>query len=356
MLRMPHIRFVYYDLGAPTRYRVHHHAEQTRLAGWHVSFIPIAEWRAATQLNSVDLIYIHRLPLSQRTIPILAAARRARIPVIFDSDDLVWDVRERHYNYLARHYHRREIARMLIFTLRMRLLMQQVRAFVFSTDYLAHLARQTFRQPAFVHQNALSADQIARSTKAYAARTTHNSSPIIGYFSGTARVHDEDLATIAPALATILQQMPQTRLRLVGDVALANELSDPALGAQIERRDMVHWQQLPGEIAQVDINLAPLVDNPQRRAKSAVKYLEAAAVGVPTVAVDMEPYNTVMRADETGLLANASGAWRAALLQMARNSSLRQAMGERARADVLAHHTNAQRAADFVTLIERLLT
>jgi rhamnosyltransferase len=40
----------------------------------------------------------------------------------------------------------------------------------------------------------------------------------------------------------------------------------------------------------VDINIAPLVDNPQRRSKSAIKYLEAAAVGVPTVAARLEPY------------------------------------------------------------------
>ncbi|HEU5013011.1 MAG TPA: glycosyltransferase [Roseiflexaceae bacterium] len=353
---MPHIRFVYYDLGAPTRYRVHHHAEQARLAGWHVSLVPIAAWRAAAQLKDVDLIYIHRLPLSQRTVPVLAAARRAHVPVVFDSDDLVWDARERHYNYLAYHYTRREIARMLIFTLRMRLLMQQVRAFVFSTDYLAHLARQIFRQPAFVHQNALSADQLAHSAAAHAIRVAHDSSPVIGYFSGTPRVHDEDMATVAPALAAVLRQEPQARLRFAGDVALANELSDPALAAQIERRDMVHWQQLPGEIAGVGINIAPLVDNPQRRAKSAIKYLEAAAVGVPTVAVDMEPYNTVMRAGETGLLASDPAAWEAALLRLARDPSLRQTIGECARADVLAHHTNEVRVADFVALMNDLLT
>lgn len=356
MRSVPHIRFVYYDLGAPTRYRVHHHAEQARLAGWHASLVPIAAWRAAMHLNGVDLIYIHRLPLSHRTIPILAAARRAHVPVVFDSDDLVWDTRERHYNYLDRHYARGEIARMLIFTLRMRFLMQGVRAFVFSTDYLARLARQTFRQPAFVHQNALSDEQIARSTEAYAARPMRNSGPIIGYFSGTPRVHDEDMATVAPALATVLRQMPAARLRLYGDVALAGELSDPALATQIERRDVVHWQQLPGAIAGVDINIAPLVDNPQRRAKSAVKYLEAAAVGVPTVAADLEPYNTVMRAGETGLLASDPAAWERALLRLAHDAALRHTMGNCARADVLAQHTNTVRAAAFAACMKHLLT
>lgn len=41
--------------------------------------------------------------------------------------------------------------------------------------------------------------------------------------------------------------------------------------AQIERVPFVDWRELPGLIAQVDINIAPLMDNPQRRSKSAVK-------------------------------------------------------------------------------------
>ena len=314
-----------------------------------MSAFGVAAWRAAAHLRGVDLLYLHRLPLSQRTLPLLLAARRAQVPVAFDTDDLVWDTRDLHYSYLSHHYTRRQIARMLLFAVRMRLLMAQVQALVVSTDYLAGLARAAFRKPVFVHQNALSAEQLARSEAALTQQRAGDG-PVIGYFSGTPRVHDEDMALVAPALARTLRQVPGARLRVYGDVTLSGALAGPDVAAQVERRGVVDWHHLPEAIAGVDVSIAPLVSNPQRRAKSAVKYLEAAAVGVPTVASYLEPYSAVMRHGDTGLLARDAAEWERALLLLADDAQARRQMGERARADALAHHTNRVRAAAFAAI------
>ena len=177
---------------------------------------------------------------------------------------------------------------------------------------------------------------------------------MIGYFSGQSKVHDEDMATIGPALRDTLDRYPQVTLRIVGGLTLPPELTGNSYRARIEQRDAVDWRSLPEQLAQVDINIAPLIDNPQRRAKSAVKYLEAAAVGVPTVASRLDPYADIVHG-ETGMLAWTSDEWRSSLSQLIEDAALRQRIGAAARADVLTHHTTAARAPNFAAIIEQIV-
>jgi glycosyltransferase involved in cell wall biosynthesis len=75
------------------------------------------------------------------------------------------------------------------------------------------------------------------------------------------------------------------------------------LHGQIEWREFVPLDQLPNEIAQFDVNLAPLeVGNPFCEAKSELKYFEAALAGVPTIASPTGPYRRAIRHGETGFL------------------------------------------------------
>ena len=347
------LRFVYRDLGAPTRYRVHHQIEQARLAGLIVQDAPLDRTTDLFDLTRCDLLYLYRLPLAPLSMALCAAARRQGIPIVFDSDDLVWDPREREYNYLDDHYSPAQVARLLWETRRTHALMCRADAFVFATPYLARLAAQSFRQPAYVNPNALSAAMLASAAAASFAwhRRPSPAGVVIGYFCGKPHVHDEDLASIAPALCAVLEQHPHARLRVYGAVELRGALADPRYATQIERRPAVDWRELPWHIAQVDINIAPLVDNPQRRAKSAVKYLEAAVLGVPTIAARLDPYERDIVDGTTGLLAATHQEWLAGLTCLIRSPELRARLGAAARAQVLAQHTTAARAANFAAII-----
>jgi glycosyltransferase involved in cell wall biosynthesis len=105
----------------------------------------------------------------------------------------------------------------------------------------------------------------------------------------------------------------------------------------------------------VDINIAPLVDNPQRRAKSAVKYMEAALVGVPTIAARLDAYQTSIEQGVNGLLASTHAEWVDSLARLIQLPEIRQQIGEAARADVLANHTTAARAANFAAIITQVV-
>ncbi|PMP78048.1 MAG: hypothetical protein C0183_16650, partial [Roseiflexus castenholzii] len=317
----PRIRFVYLHPGAATRYRVWHQVEQAQIAGLAADAVALHDSARLYDLSQVDLLIAYRLPLAPLTLPLVAAARLRRIPLAFDTDDLVWDEREREYNFLDRHHDPVTIARLLRAARGMRRLMRLSDALILSTPFLAALASADIRRPTFISPNVLSREQTALSCAAFEERQQRPSSesPVIGYFCGHAHVHDEDIATIGAALRATLDACPEAKLRFYGEVTLPPELTEAPINERIEQRPVVDWRDLPCHIAAVDINIAPLVDNPQRRGKSAVKYLEAAAVGVPTVAVRLEPYRDAIAEGVTGVLAAARDEWVSALIRLLRD-------------------------------------
>jgi O-antigen biosynthesis protein len=352
----PRVRFVYTDIGAPTRYRVHAQVEQARIAGLEAEAVPVDDPGRLFDLAGCDLLVFHRLPLGAATLPLALAARRARIPLLFDSDDLVWDPRERTYSYLDDHYDAATVRFLVGQTRRAYALMRLADAFVFSTPYLAERARRDFSQAAYDHPNALWRELVALSEAAYqdAPPPASRDAMVLGYFSGHAHVHDEDVASIGDALCATLDRFSHVRLHIYGHLELRGALAGDAYVARIERRPAVDWRQLPAEIARVDVNLAPLVDNPQRRGKSAIKFYEAGAVGVPTVAVRLDPYQRDIAHGETGFLAATTDEWRDALARLAASPTLRRGLGEAARRHVLASNTTDALAERYAALLTAL--
>src|SRR5205807_5787075 len=83
----------------------------------------------------------------------------------------------------------------------------------------------------------------------------------------------------------------------------------------------IHWLQ---SLPPYDIGLAPLVDNEFNRAKSMIKYLDYAALGLAVVCSDIAPYREIVRHEENGLLVStAAGAWYQALRRLVADAALR---------------------------------
>lgn len=85
--------------------------------------------------------------------------------------------------------------------------------------------------------------------------------------------------------------------------------------------------------------VTPLADDAFNRGKSAIKALEAAALGIPVVASAAGPYRDFVVEGETGFLCRTDDDWMRALRTLAEDEQLRQAMGQRAR----------ERAAELTT-------
>lgn len=95
-----------------------------------------------------------------------------------------------------------------------------------------------------------------------------------------------------------------------------------------------------------DIGLAPLQDTPFNRAKSAIKAMDYAGIGLPTIASDIGVYTGTIIDGETGLLVpNTEPAWFAAIAGLVRDPARRARMSAAAHATFTARFTLSSQAS-----------
>ncbi|MFQ3684557.1 glycosyltransferase [Roseiflexus sp.] len=350
----PRVLFVSSMDGAPLRYRVLHQAEQIALVGGSWMLMRDTDSSLVQQVYRCDILYLYRTGHTLQVDEAITVARARAVPIVYDTDDLTWDERLVEYCELERYYSPHEVARFRSMFRDTEHLMRTVDCFVASTEYLGSALRAHFGVPVYVNTNALPQKVVAQTEPIYRQRALAPSASrvVIGYFSGWPKAHESDLLVALPALRRVLNEVPEACLRIVGHFDRAVLPDD--LRARVEAAPFVPYEQLFDEIARVDINLAPLVPNPHRRAKSAVKFLEAALVGVPTVASDLEPYRVIDHG-HTGWLAADEEGWYAGMMALATDPARRRAIGAAARAHVLTHETTVVRAPAFGTWLRHLV-
>lgn len=99
-----------------------------------------------------------------------------------------------------------------------------------------------------------------------------------------------------------------------------------------------------------DIGIAPLAHHPFNAAKSHIKALEYAAVGIPIIASDEPPYRGFVRHGETGFLVKQDHEWGVYLRKLIKDRDLRVKMGEAARAQA-ADWTIQGHAAEWAEVL-----
>ncbi len=151
----------------------------------------------------------------------------------------------------------------------------------------------------------------------------------IGWAGGTG--HERAMRPWMPAIAAVLEQRAQARFRSVGQ-PFGHRLAE-RFGA--DRASAVPFTALdtyPAAMAAFDIALAPAAPSAFFTAKSDLRFLEAAALGLPVVA-DPAVYPTVAHG-ATGLHATTPDEAREAMLALVDDPQLRHDLGTAARAYV----------------------
>jgi glycosyltransferase involved in cell wall biosynthesis len=136
-------------------------------------------------------------------------------------------------------------------------------------------------------------------------------------WAGFTKTHPGDCKVSRPAVETVLRG--NGNLRVVADA----EGAAAEWGVDPEVVDSIPSQKLGPSyykaIARLDLMLVGLRDTPFNRAKSTLKVMEAAAVGVPSVASDNPPHRALAKAGFPVALASSPGEWEdAAALAMKR--------------------------------------
>jgi glycosyltransferase involved in cell wall biosynthesis len=333
------------------RYQVLHRAAQLVALGASVTVRHFADPRLATELATHDLLFLYRVPETAAIRRLLAAAGDLGIPRIAAIDDLIFVDDARCLPDLS-HLSAAERDEWRSGVRRYRATIACCDAFVAPTEPLVRIA-DGLGWRAHLHRNSIAPAELELGRRAREAAEPSRSrrpGPVLGYFSGTPS-HDEDFASIARALRDVLLALPDARLLVVGPLVVPVELAE--LNDRIERRAFVAWDALPSLVASVDVCLAPLfAERPFAAAKGEIKYLEAAMVGVPTVATATDAYRHAIHDEENGLLATTQDEWRRALFAVLADPALRDRLGAAAARDVVRRYGEGARAAELLAIVE----
>lgn len=147
--------------------------------------------------------------------------------------------------------------------------------------------------------------------------------------------HRPDLEYVAPVLARLAERYPQ-RVRF--------HFWGPQPPTSLRSLPQVEWTPFIShsyeefavyfQTQSADIFIAPLVDNLFNRCKSALKFLEYSALGVPGVYSRIAPYERVVEHGRNGLLASTLDEWEACLVRLIEEDDLRLRLATQAQATV----------------------
>jgi glycosyltransferase involved in cell wall biosynthesis/SAM-dependent methyltransferase len=341
--------------GDTFRYRCEHQAEQLESYGFttDVAYFDRVDFDAV--LNSYQCFLLHRVPHRMIVERFIKKAEELGKPVIFDIDDLVFD--EDKLGYI-RALERRSLQEVQLYRDNIKQhyrTLSLCRFAVAATEPLRAAVQRTFPHiRCFINPNGLNDIQLRQAEQALQINKPGADEQIvrIAYLSGTP-THNWDFKECARALERVLETYSYVRLMLVGHLDSGENFA--RFGERIELRSPVPWQDLPRLIRRVDINLAPLeVDNPFTECKSSLKYFEAAILGIPTVASDLEPYRKSVAHGENGYLCRTEEEWFHCISRLIEDPSLREKMGSMARKDALINWTTRAGAHHLLAALREI--
>jgi len=296
--------------GDTRRYRAFHLCQQLQYAGVDSVATHLWQLRSLDALLDASVVVLQRVAYDPWVEKILARCRAQKIPVLYDTDDLTflpevlsWIDSDDFDDPLRVALYRDEMQRQ-------QQVLRSCDGVLVSTEFLAEKVR-ALGKPTWVHRNAASFQMVRLSEQARQERRLQEGRLILGYASGTP-THQKDFALAAPALIEFLRRNHRAGLWVIGYLNLGPEWLEFA--ERVRKFDPVPWRQLPFWLAQLDVNLAPLrFDNPFSQSKSEIKYMEAALVGVPTIASPTAAFQYAIRSSENGYLATSKEDWLTAL-------------------------------------------
>jgi len=219
---------------------------------------------------------------------------------------------------------------------------------VCSTSYLRREAEALGLRATLI-KNGLSEQFLSASRRSFHAPRL-NRSIIIAYLSGSAH-HDEDFSIALPAIVRVLEDYPQASFMLTGKIKFPEELKK--FGNRVGFEPFRPYSELPDLFRKIDINIAPLdTKSPFAQSRSELKYIEAGAFGIPTIASPTMTYKEAIADGRSGLLATGTDGWYSALAALVENRELRCEIGEKARRHVYAQYSPETMLRQWFDLLE----
>lgn len=263
-------------------------------------------------MSFIDIAIIIRFRWTEPLACLMNDLKRAGIQIFFDVDDLVYDVKYLHLilNTLAVDFaHPNVYDFWFAYISRIYLTALSCDGYVTTNEFIAAKLRADFGKEVMIVPNFLNEEQEKVSDEYWHSKKSLPASKpfLIGYFSGTPS-HKNDFETVALELKELLEDYEDIQLKIVGFMELPPYLVDLHKKGRIRMESLKDFRALQREIAEVDVNIIPLIDNEFTNCKSELKYFEASVVGTVTCAVPTYVYKGLIQQGINGYLCKA-GEW-----------------------------------------------
>jgi hypothetical protein len=283
---------------------------------------------AAQGLQFANLLIIYRAPESPETTFVVGEARRLGIPVVYEIDDLIFDIDEYRKVLMSagKEYFRVYSPENLLHgARRYRDLLLRCDCAVGTTDTIVESLNRISGLPAFRVQNTLTTRQLnhAVSPPVFPKKGVQ-----IFYGAGTA-THDEDFREVEEPLLFVLERNLEVQLTIIGLLQPSETFKARArtFPGRLRFLPLLNYDAYFKLISSADISIVPLTEGVFNDAKSNIKFLEASFFKIPTVASNRQPFASVIQNGVNGFCVATTAEWRDALMTLAAEPETRQRMG-----------------------------
>ena len=296
------------------------------------------EWMLKDDLTKLDLERFDLVVILRQTDKdgqigqFIDLAHKVGKKVLFDLDDLIFDYRD--LPLLMRSTNSRNIFYWVGYFWGIRRIARKVDGFLCTNDFLGKKLKRSFRKPYKVIPNSLNREQVEVSEK-YLKEKKHEGF-VVGYFSGSP-THVKDFQMVEPELVRFLNKYEGSLLRVVGYMEPSGQMQELVARGRVNFLDLVDYLKLQKLIAEVDVNIAPLVVNDFTNCKSELKFFEAAAVETTTIASPNYSFKKAIKDGENGFLAK-SGEWFEKLEYLYEHTEENEKISKRARKYAMEHY------------------
>ena len=296
----------------------------------------VVDWRqtqeclAAAALATQVILY--RVPGYPNILKLIAQLHALQLPLAWEVDDLIFDrdlfLKNRNVDELDDELRESIVSGVDLY----RTAMLACGSGIASTTCLAEIMRGAGLADVAVVENALDSDTLALAEKLRAKRLAKDDDGdsgdvLVTYGSGT-KTHDADFREAAPALLRLLAVFPLLRLRIVGELTVPAGFD--AFAGRVEILPPATFPFYMQLLSESDISIAPLEPTLFNDAKSNIKFLEGAILGLPSVCSPRAQFSELIVHGATGFLADDEISWFDSLSTLIQDAALRREMGQAA--------------------------
>lgn len=266
----------------------------------------------STYILQIDVLILCRYRWSMNVEKLINLAKNRNIPVVFEIDDMVYNTKyisnimstlsvietEERYDYWFSYVGR--LAKTL----------EICNCAITTNEFLAKHITDDSGKRCFVIPNTYNYFQ-AKVSNNYLNQKENQKSEgkfVIGYFSGTPS-HICDFLCVAPEVLSFLDEHEDAVLRIVGFMDFPKSMEKYFKNGKIEVFPLTNFIGLQKYIAEVDVNIVPLVNNDFSSCKSELKFFEASIVGTITCATPSYTYKKCIENGKNSFLCEY-GEWK----------------------------------------------